>query len=67
MASASSNGRVRAQSITVRSGVVTPSTTWSSATFAQWIETPSRCSGESLRPRLTISSGTGGCSLSAHP
>ena len=43
MASASSNGRIRAQSTIVRRGVVTPSSTWSSARLAQWTARPTRC------------------------
>ena len=55
------------QSSTVRSGVVTPRSTWSGATFAQCTDTPSRRSAGRLRPRRTMTSGTGGCTFISQP
>ena len=66
IASASSNGSSRAQSITVRNGVVTPAATWSSARLIHSTRTPVRRLGATLRLWGTITSGTSGCAFIGH-
>ena len=67
MARASSNGRTRAQSSTVRSGVVTPWCASPGARSTQRGSTSARCSGRRCRLCLTVTHALCGTAFTAHP